>query len=77
LNAHAPAEELAIFWFKSDARKFISNAWQLVGILKRHGYDVRMLTTRRAGRVVYEDSYQIAMVPHRDVRTVAKMLPNQ
>jgi hypothetical protein len=77
LNAHAPAEEMAVFWFKSDARKFISTAWQLVRILKRHGRDVRMLTTRQPGRVVYEDRYQIAMVPHRDVRTAVKMLPDQ
>jgi hypothetical protein len=67
LKAHAPDDERAVFWFKADARSCMHNVWAIVGRLQREGKDVRMLTTRRRpGRIVYEDAFQIAAIPHRD-----------
>jgi hypothetical protein len=53
----------AISWFKDTAPEHLNQVRQLVGILKNHGIEVRMLTAERVGYVVYEDEYQIVAEP--------------
>jgi hypothetical protein len=53
----------AISWFKDTAPEHLNQVRQLVGILKNHGIEVRMLTAERVGYVAYEDEYQIVAEP--------------
>ena len=55
----------AIFWFRSDAREYTHRMWQFVQLLKIHGTQVTMVTTRSPGEVVYFDKHQIAAMPPR------------
>jgi hypothetical protein len=49
----------AVAWFRADAKGPIERMWDIVAILREHGVAVRMVTTERPGRVVYEDEYQV------------------
>jgi hypothetical protein len=49
----------AVAWFRADAREPIARMWDIVVILREHGTAVRMITTERPGRIVYEDEYQV------------------
>lgn len=75
LPPHGPAEPAAVFWFKADTTELIRQVWRLVRLLQRNGQDVRICTTRRPGRVVFEDRFQVAAVPYRDARFGGKQLP--
>ncbi len=75
LTPHAPADPAAVFWFKADARDHVHRIWDLVRLLQRDGHDVRMWTTRRPGRVVFADAFQVAAVPHRREPVTVKRLP--
>ena len=77
LKPHAPAEEAAVFWFKADAGDYVRRIWAIVRLLQRGGRDVRMWTTRRPGRIVFEDVFQVAAVPYRRSAAVAKQLPEE
>jgi hypothetical protein len=59
-------EPMAIFWFKSSAGKFIKQIWELVQVLKEHGYHVENLKTSKPGYICYEDEYQVGARPFRD-----------
>jgi hypothetical protein len=59
-------EPMAIFWFKSSASKFIKQLWELVQVLKEHGYHVETLKTSKPGYICYEDEYQVGARPFRD-----------
>jgi hypothetical protein len=39
---------------------------ELAALLETSGVHTRMITTRRPGYIVYEDSHQVAAVPFRD-----------
>jgi hypothetical protein len=56
----------AIFWFKSSADRLFKPMWDLVAILKEHGYHVELIKTRRPGRVCYEDAFQVAAIPYKN-----------
>ena len=75
LRPHAPAEQAAIFWFKADAREHVGRVWGLVHFLQWYGQDVRMWTSRRPGRIVFEDASQVAAVAYRTGRR-EKQLPH-
>ena len=53
----------AIFWFKSEAVACLSRIWEMVEIMKYHGYLVEMQKCCRLGNIVYEDRYQVAAIP--------------
>lgn len=57
-----------IFWFKSDAGRYINRVRELAALLERLGLPTRLLRTPRPGYVVYEDVFQVAAVPFRDTR---------
>ncbi len=49
----------AVAWFRAEAGEPIQRMWDIVAILREHGVPVRLVTTERPGRVVYEDEYQV------------------
>ena len=53
----------AIFWFKTSAEKSIQNMWELVHILRQHGYYVETHKCRRLGNILYRDKLQVAAFP--------------
>jgi len=59
----------AIFWFKSSAVETINRIWELVHMLRLHGYHIEIYKSRRLGNVSYEDEFQVAAYPsERDAR---------
>jgi hypothetical protein len=67
-GAHLPVPRLAnfdqraIFWFRPQS-KIVREMWHLVSVLKEEGVAVALRWTRSSGRIVYDDSLQIAAVP--------------
>jgi len=55
----------AIFWFKPDANDCVNKMWDLVQLLRFHGYLVEMQKYRMLRKIIYEDSLQVAAVPSR------------
>jgi hypothetical protein len=53
----------AIFWFKSNAHENISRIWELVHLLRLHGYHIEVYKCRRLANVCYEDDFQVAAYP--------------
>lgn len=53
----------ALSWFKDSAMVHIAKMRELEDVLRRHGDDVQLMTTRRVGYVVYEDRFQIVACP--------------
>jgi hypothetical protein len=52
----------AVFWFRPTAQEFIGRAWEIVQLLRLHGYLVEVHKTRDPGRVLYHDPYQVAAI---------------
>jgi hypothetical protein len=61
------AHRRAVCWFKADALEHLGKVRELTALLGRHGVQVRRLRSARPGYVLYEDEYQVAAVPFRDV----------
>lgn len=53
----------AIFWFKSSAQENISHIWEIVHLLRAHGYHIELYKCRRLGNISYEDEFQVAAYP--------------
>ncbi|HEY0079584.1 MAG TPA: hypothetical protein VGB73_13305 [Pyrinomonadaceae bacterium] len=53
----------AIFWFKSNAQEDISRIWELVHLLRAHGYHIEVYKCRRLANISYEDRVQVAAYP--------------
>lgn len=56
-------EPAAIFFFKADAVECTDRVWHLVRLIRDNGFEVVVQRHDRPGRIVYEDEYQIAVVP--------------
>ena len=56
----------AISWFKSSATEHINKMREYAQILEAHDVSVIQLNTERPGKVVYEDEYQMEIVPAGD-----------
>lgn len=56
-------DQRGIAWFKDTATEHIQRIREIVAILEVHGCTVSMLTSARAGYVVYEDDYQVVAEP--------------
>lgn len=71
-GAHLPVPatlpERAVCWFKPTATDCLDKLRELLDLYREAGLPVAMKTSRRPGRVAYEDPYQLAAVPHRDTR---------
>ncbi len=53
----------ATFWFKSSADECIKQMWEMVYLLRLHGYLVEVQKCRELGNVVWEDNFQVAAYP--------------
>jgi len=63
----------AIFWFKSSAHETINRIWQLVHLLRLHGYQIEVYKSRRLANISYEDEFQVAAYPSdRDARVIVQ-----
>jgi hypothetical protein len=49
----------AVSWFRADAKEPLKRIWDLVAILEEHGVAVRLITSERPGKIVYEDEFQV------------------
>jgi hypothetical protein len=49
----------AVCWFRTGAKGPIERMWDIVAILREHGVVVRMITTEKPGKIVYEDEFQV------------------
>ena len=58
----------SVFWFRPEARRFITRIWDLVEILHDNEVYIHVLHTRCPGEVCYEDEFQIAAAPGRSRR---------
>ncbi|MFJ2442115.1 MULTISPECIES: hypothetical protein [unclassified Streptomyces] len=54
----------AVAWFKSSAEELIKRVDRYLDILAAHDVECRMVRSPDPGRIVYEDEYQILVVPH-------------
>jgi len=69
LNEHLPCPPFstsgwgreAVSWFKDDAKLPIRKMWEIVTLLQGHGIAVRVLRSRKPGKILYEDDYQIVV----------------
>jgi len=59
------ANKCAISWFKASAKHHIRRAREVTALLAEHGIQTRMVRSKRAGYVVYEDRFQITAEPFR------------
>jgi hypothetical protein len=49
----------AVAWFRDDAVEPLRRIWDLVHLLRENGVPVRLVTTDRPGKIVYQDAYQV------------------
>ena len=49
----------AVAWFRPGAKGPVGRMWDIVAILREHGVAVRMVTSEKPGKIVYEDAYQV------------------
>lgn len=69
-NEHLPGPfvdpERSIWFFKSTPTTCMERAWELIHHLREAGVVIEMQSVERPGRIVYEDEFQIAVVPWAD-----------
>jgi len=53
----------AIFWFRSGAEESIKQIWDLVYLVREHGYHVEVHKCRKLVNICYSDRLQIAAYP--------------
>ena len=53
----------AIFLFWSNADESIKRIWELVHLLRLHGYHVEVYKCRRLANICYRDQFQVAAYP--------------
>ncbi len=61
-----PGNEKAIAWFHPRATKPIRCVRAIVEILRENGVLIDQVTTRRPGKMIYEDHWQIVAKPFRE-----------
>ncbi|MFT4680694.1 MAG: 7-cyano-7-deazaguanine synthase in queuosine biosynthesis [Granulosicoccus sp.] len=58
----------AISWYKDSAVEFINQMNHLAEILTRYNVEIERIIDRKLhGKVIYEDEFQVTIVPFRDV----------
>lgn len=62
------AENKATSWFKDSANSCINKARYLAKILESNGFQTEMLVSRSPGYIVYEDDWQVAVLPFRKAK---------
>jgi hypothetical protein len=65
-KGHFRRDSAGLSWFKPSATEYVERAIQMSDVLKRGGYPITMLKTRKPGFIVYEDKWQIVAEPFAD-----------
>ena len=60
----AKRDPRVLYWYRSGAGEYIRKMWGLAHLLEAHDYAVELITARFVGKVIYEDEWQVAAVPH-------------
>ena len=70
---HSPrlGKRKAVFWFRSDAGRFVNRLWRVIEILRTQGVIARMMLTSDPGSIVYKDRHQVAATPRGSVHDAA------
>lgn len=58
----------AVAWFKVSADEFIERVDGYLQILAAHGVDCATVQSADPGKVIYEDQFQVVVVPHQRTR---------
>ncbi len=66
----------AAAWFKPTSQALITRVAGYLEILAAHGIECRTIRSSNPGRIVYEDAYQIVVVPY-ESRSAAGEEPDQ
>jgi hypothetical protein len=53
----------AIFWFQPNARDCLDRVWDMVELLRQHGYHVTVYKCPSLGKICYRDKFQVAAYP--------------
>jgi len=61
----------AIFWY-ADVGPFSGRMWELVQLLKEYDFTAELITATFVGKVVYRDKHQLAAVPPRRRKELAR-----
>lgn len=56
--------DVCISWFKSSAKEHIAKAREFSSILENKEVTVEILKTKKPGKIVYEDEFQIFSKPY-------------
>ncbi len=63
------AAKSATSWYKDTAQKFIKPMNGLAWILEKYHIDVERINSKKIpGKKIYEDDYQITVLPYRDMK---------
>ncbi len=49
----------AVAWYRAEATHHIRRMWDIAAILRENGINVRLVTSEKPGKLVYEDEFQI------------------
>jgi hypothetical protein len=66
LSARWSELDRVTFWFRDSATVYIQRMRAMQQMLTWHGVPSRVLRANRPGRIVYDDSQQVAVLPFRD-----------
>lgn len=63
------AAKAATSWFKDTAQVYITNMNKLAKILQTYNVAVKRINSQKIlGKQIYEDEYQVTVIPFRDVK---------
>jgi hypothetical protein len=67
VNLPAPPENFyasrAVFWFQPNARDCLDRVWEMIEMLRLHGYHITVYKCPNLGNIVYRDKFQVAAYP--------------
>lgn len=58
----------ALCWFRPEAHEHIARARDLAWLLAEAGHPTAMIKTRRVGRIIYDDEFQVVARPESETR---------
>jgi len=64
LRRFGQREVLGVCWFKYQAVEMIRRAYDMKIRLEQWGYPIRVLKSRKPGRIKYQDDYQVVVNPY-------------
>ncbi len=69
VRAHEYMNDIALCWFKGEAREMVSRAFALRTLLAECGHIVVVKQTRYPGYIIYSDDYQVVAEPGKTTPT--------